>query len=356
MLGLILCLVPCADLQAADFSKLAEANPLVLVGAMQPVPRAAEVATAPSGPLAHITVQTVLKQDGRYVILEEGDKVVLGATEPNKSWAGSKITYAAHQTGMWVLKWLDAPKEHAQVVAHFIIDKSSVDGFAEQVEAAKKKKPVLLAGEYSWGIANCSVSIYTGKGKFIKKLPAGSLVEVSEFKSTDSVDFAVCAIEEGGNLSRDKVIMKADHLDIRPGSLKNANGLEKQLRVQLGKLKGELAKEAGPEEKKEKNPHSADYIAARKKQAAYEKRVAELTKKRDVAKGSAQLHYAGQLRKVQVYQRPIAEQMAAVTSKHEKWEMENKKPEVKKAVAVTPRMKELRQEISALREELSRIY
>ncbi len=165
---------------------------------------------------------------------------------------------------------------------------------------------------------------YNREGKFLRMLPAGTLVDVVAIRQTREGEMAVCVVYHHG-VSVPDVVMRTRDLDIRPGSVCEANPREKNLRVlraqtlgQIEARKKELVKAAI-----QKNPYYAEYQRAYEEYRAFCRRAEALTRRRDEATGPDRMAYADQLRAMKGEDSRLKQAFLTAKQRYDDWKKQH---------------------------------
>jgi|GEM_PF-5606708 len=173
-----------------------------------------------------------------------------------------------------------------------------------------------------WAVVNTPrTPIYNTQGKFICRLEAGSLLEVSDFLTCADGKFALCRPKDMSTCP-DTVLVPVDHLDFGHRSLDDAAARrELELLVARARLKLQLAPQTtgSVTNIRWENPYASGLAAARSEYQAYWKIVRELQQKRDAANGEERMRCQDELARLRGLDRTLAHAYKAAKEKYDAW-------------------------------------
>ena len=149
-----------------------------------------------------------------------------------------------------------------------------------------------------WGVTVVpNAGAYDKNGKFLRRLKAGTTLDIVSVDNTRSGKFVFCRLSSQTPSSQPIAVRQEDVSIIR-GELALVTSRERSLHVAKAQLSTQISllQKAQRESLKADNPHAAGYAAARTAYDAYWKRVSELKRKMDSAVGSERIKYHDSLR------------------------------------------------------------
>lgn len=148
-------------------------------------------------------------------------------------------------------------------------------------------RPAGLTLVQNWGvIVSPSAPAYSRTGKYLQRIGAGTLLDISELWQTKSGSMALCNAFVASGLLSDVLIYAGD-MDMRPGPLSEVSAREKDLRCQLAELLAQRTENLRGSSKTQRtdNPHYAAYAQAQADYVQFWKKARDLQARRDSATG-----------------------------------------------------------------------
>ncbi len=194
-----------------------------------------------------------------------------------------------------------------------------------QQQTMHSRPPVAVPANAQWAVVNApQARTYTRDGKFAGRIDAGTLVDVVDVTASDVGDLAVCALRSGSLRGKEYVI-RADELEIRPGSVAAAPEQERQLCAVRARLTAALVERRSQLEamQESRNPHARDYTKAKDEYIAFWKDVKRLTALRDTSEGAKRVRYGDELRRMKDEEIALGTRYRTAKAKHEAWKAEH---------------------------------
>ena len=200
-------------------------------------------------------------------------------------------------------------------------------------------------------VRNSTVKAYNDSGKFLRRLAAGTLVELSEVRPHGDGDLAVCSVDQGGRMVAG-VLVRLRDIETRPGPLDAASDTEKELRSRRAMLADRL-REASSRETAAAvdppNPHADAYRSAKATYEEFWREVTALQRKRDAAQGAEHVRYSDMLRQMKGDDIRIGKAYEAAKERYDAWQP---RPRAGRAEP-DPATARMRAELAAIDERLA---
>lgn len=162
---------------------------------------------------------------------------------------------------------------------------------------------------------------YTSKGKFRERIPAGTLLDISRIADTATGEFALCELHAGNGVVPN-VLMRTEHLDLRPGTRDAAHPRDIQMRVRRGRLRNRIDELQRQLQHlgREKNPHAARFKEMLAQRRELRQRATALTRQRDDSVGAERMEAAEALRAMKQESALLNERLSEVNRQYEAWQ------------------------------------
>lgn len=177
------------------------------------------------------------------------------------------------------------------------------------------------SGNMQWGVVNSPGSrAYSRKGKFLRRLDPGTVVDVAQVVPTDKGRFAVCDVFYE-NRRIPGIAIKTSELALYEGALSSVS------KTRLKLLTRQATLEARIEDVKKKlktglrkdNPHVAPYAAARDAFGAYSDKVRVLRRRFETATGPEREKLSDELRALKPPGIRMQREYEATRKQYETW-------------------------------------
>ena len=187
---------------------------------------------------------------------------------------------------------------------------------------------------------------YDLSGRFLRVIPAGTVVEIETFRNSNVGAMAVCRSTAADSSSQQFLILTGN-LDLVTAQNGGAAEREKELRVLRACLEAELA---ALKDINSANPHAGEYAAAKKAYDDFWNAVRELQAKRDAAVGEKRMRYSDELYKLKGRSVEVGQRYEAARKKYEEWQRTTAgdKADDPRVVHLRARLAEVESELSAL--------
>ncbi|MBN2301061.1 MAG: hypothetical protein JXN60_00960 [Lentisphaerae bacterium] len=180
-------------------------------------------------------------------------------------------------------------------------------------------------GDAKWAIVKTpEASAYTIEGKYVRKIPAGTFLEINELKNSRNGTLAVCTLSDDDKNMSDIVVRSRD-LHIRFGILSNLSKSERalylketQLMTRIDAFKANLLSTGA-----KNNPHAVEYANIKEEYSRYWKKVEALTEKRDKSSGEDHVKYSDELRKMKGDDIRLGQTFESAKKRYDDWNMLN---------------------------------
>lgn len=158
---------------------------------------------------------------------------------------------------------------------------------------------------------------YSRNGKFLGRLENATAFDVVKTENTASGKMVI-GLDPAG--SGNEFVIRAEDVELAPGSLADITSSERRLRIQKARLLGEIDRLTDPQALAAQNPHTEEFRAARAAYRAYGVQVKALTDKRDQSTGHERHQAMEELRKLQVQGVTLSQEYEAAKRKFESWQ------------------------------------
>ncbi len=207
-----------------------------------------------------------------------------------------------------------------------------------------------------WGaVSTQDAPVYDRNGKKMREIPAGSLVDVQETRSTSSGDLVICSVRSRSGSFKD-VILRRDDVELNIGYPISSASKEQMILVSrrgevLGAIKSrqdELEKAAS-----NRNPHQAEFLAVALKYKAIMDESKQLNEQYKKATGARRMELANRLRTLKNDQFVVMPKYNELKQKRDDWNGQNKN--VAQDVANDPQIRQLNQQLEQIDQQLRNV-
>jgi hypothetical protein len=188
-------------------------------------------------------------------------------------------------------------------------------------EAAPSPTPA-PNGAPGWGVVlEPDTACYDRHGKFQRRLPAGTLLDILKIADTAAGEFAVCTVHLDGRAVPNVVIRTTD-LDLQPGTRADTHPLNIQMHVRRARLRGQIAEleQQLTTVGRSRNPHAGQFEALVEQYRALQEKAAELTRTRDEAVGAERMKAADDLRAMKQESSLLKQRYDEIKRRHTEWQ------------------------------------
>jgi len=176
-----------------------------------------------------------------------------------------------------------------------------------------------------WGIVNVpEARTYDTNGRFQGRVPAGTLLSISQVRRADVGDIAVATLRTDSGTLRD-VVIRATDIRIRPGAIDRTSARERELNVRLADIEASItARESELEAAFEaRNPHADEFHDIRARYAEFWKGIEERQAAHEKATGGERMRLANELRQLKVDDVRFRREFEAVRTRYQEWKQRN---------------------------------
>ena len=172
-----------------------------------------------------------------------------------------------------------------------------------------------------WGIVVAPESkVYDLSGSFLRRIDAGTIVEISSLTDSSTGRVAVCTAMHPGRLGAPVIVRDAD-LEMYTGDLAKISDEERTLRIQRAQILAQIERlRASPDAS---NPFYDEYQAAKQTYARFCQKEAGLQKKMDASTGDTRMRYYEELRKSKGEDLRLSQAVETVRKKFEGWKAQH---------------------------------
>ncbi len=207
-----------------------------------------------------------------------------------------------------------------------------------------------------WGAVSMQdAPIYDSNGKKMREIPAGSLVDVQETRSTPNGELVIGAVHSrNGNFKG--VILKRDHVELYTGYPISATTKEQRMLVsRRGEILGAIQsrQEALEKAASNRNPHQAEFLAVALKYKAIMDESKQLNEQYKKATGARRMELANRLRTLKNDQFVVMSKYTELKQKRDDWNGQNQ--DIAQGIANDPQIRQLNQQLEQIDQQLSNI-
>ncbi len=176
-----------------------------------------------------------------------------------------------------------------------------------------------------WGIANVpEARLYDTNGRFLGRVPTGTLFSISQVRRSDAGDIAVATMRTAAGDLRDVVVRTTD-IRIQPGAIDRTTARERELTAQLANVEAAISVRQRELEAafEARNPHSREYQETRARYAEFWKGIEERQAAHEKATGGERMRLANELRQLKVDDVRFRREFEAVRARYQEWKDRN---------------------------------
>lgn len=204
-----------------------------------------------------------------------------------------------------------------------------------------------------WGtVSTADAPLYDSNGRKIRDIPAGSLIDVQEVRSTPSGDVVVCSVRSRHGSFNDVILRRAD-VELYMGYPLAATTKERRL---LGSKRGEIlgaikSRQAALEKAaSNRNPHQDEYRDVLRQYKAINDESKQLKEQYEKATGNQRMELANRLRTLKNDQFVLMPKYRDLKQKKEDWERRNQ--DNTQNTANDPQLRQLNQQLEQIDKQL----
>ncbi|OVE75202.1 hypothetical protein BVX97_05160 [bacterium E08(2017)] len=181
----------------------------------------------------------------------------------------------------------------------------------------KPAKPKVFCGVVKFK----ETSIYNRAGKHLETVQPGAIVDIKSELKSKGRELSLCKITKLDGTTIDPVLIKTSAIQKIPGTLDEKTPEERKMMRKMGSIMAKIdtLEKNAYEQSLKTNPHSEEYLKAKRKHKAYWRKVYDLRGKRDSATGDAQMQYEDELRSMKGEDIEIGRAFDQATRKFEEW-------------------------------------
>lgn len=204
-----------------------------------------------------------------------------------------------------------------------------------------------------WGaVSTADAPLYNSKGRKIRDIPAGSLVDVQETRHTPSGEVVICSVRSRHGSFNDVILRRAD-VELYAGYTIATTSKEQRL---LASKKGEIlaaikSRQAALEKAaSNSNPHQGDYRNVLRQYKAIIDESKLLKEQYEKATGSKRMELGNRLRTLKNDQFVLMPKYRDLKQKKEDWERRNQANT--QSTANDPQLRQLNQQLEQIDQQL----
>ncbi len=207
-----------------------------------------------------------------------------------------------------------------------------------------------------WGtVSTQDAPIYDRNGKKMREIPAGSLVDVQETRSTTNGEVVIGSVRSrNGNF--DHVILRREHVELYVGYPISATSKEQRVLVsRRGEILGAIKsrQEALEKAASNRNPHQAEFLAVALKYKAIIDESKQLNEQYKKVTGSQRMELGNRLRTLKNDQFVMMPKYNELKQKRDDWNSQNQN--VAQDIANDQQIRQLNQQLEQIDQQLRNI-
>ncbi len=192
-------------------------------------------------------------------------------------------------------------------------------------EPLESTPPPVVPDGAQWAVVTApEARTYTREGKFIGRIEAGTLVDLGEVTASSAGDLALCVVRNGTQQGQSFNI-RAEDLDIRPGSVSATSEEERNLRVSRARLAAALAERQSQLRamQESRNPHLRAYTKVKEEYVAFVKEAKGLAELHESSQGATRVKHADRLRRMKEDEVELAARYKEAKARYDEWQTEH---------------------------------
>lgn len=207
-----------------------------------------------------------------------------------------------------------------------------------------------------WGAVSMQdAPIYDSNGKKMREIPAGSLVDVQETRSTPNGELVIGTVHSrNGNFKG--VILKRDHVELYTGYPISATSKDQRMLVsRRGEILAAIKsrQEALEKAASNRNPHQAEFLATALKYKAIMDESKQLNEQYKKVTGNQRIELGNRLRTLKNDQFVVMPKYNELKQKRDNWNDQNQN--VAQDIANDPQIRQLNQQLEQIEQQLGNV-
>jgi len=229
------------------------------------------------------------------------------------------------------------------------------DGTAPVPETGTAPQPAYNP-DAMWGaVSTQDAPLYDKNGKKMREIPAGSLVDVQETRSTPNGEVVIGSVRSrNGNFSG--VILKRDHVDLYVGYPMSATSKDQRVLVsRRGEILAAIKsrQEALEKAASNRNPHQAEFLAVALNYKAIMDEAKQLNEQYKKATGNQRMELGNRLRTLKNDQFVVMPKYNELKQKRDRWNDQNQN--VAQDISSDPQIRQLNQQLEQIDQQLKNV-